>query len=209
MKNLLYSNLVDYIDQLSIENLSQERKEILDTLAEFIQGKIDNNEVCNLNFICTHNSRRSHLGQVWAQSMASYFNVYPFYAYSGGTVATAMHNNIGLALKEVGFSIENLAEMENSVFAISLGDNLPKVIGFSKMYDHSFNPKFQFGAIMTCSQADEGCPFIAGAEKRIALTYDDPKEFDGMPNALEKYKERSEQIATEMKYVFSQIKIKK
>lgn len=206
MKNLLYPNLVEYIDELSIENLSQERKEILDTLAEFIQGKIDNNEVCNLNFICTHNSRRSHLGQVWAQSMASYFNVFPFNAYSGGTVATAMHNNIGVTLEEVGFSIENLAEMENSVYAISLGDNLPKVIGFSKMYDHSFNPKTQFGAIMTCSQADEGCPFIAGAEKRVALTYDDPKEFDGMPNTLEKYKERSEQIATEMKYVFSQIK---
>ncbi|MGO2357266.1 MAG: low molecular weight phosphatase family protein [Mesonia sp.] len=209
MKNLLYSDLITSINQLSIEGLPQERKTVLNTLAECIQKKRDKKEVCNLKFLCTHNARRSHLGQIWAQSMASFFNLSSFYAYSGGTVGTAMHRNVSLALEEVGFSIENLAEKENSIYTIALGDNLPKIIGFSKMYDHSFNPKSKFCAIMTCSQADEGCPFIAGAEKKIALTYEDPKEFDGMPDALEKYKERSDQIAVEMKYVFSQIKLKK
>lgn len=59
---------------------------------------------------------------------------------------------------------------------------------------------------MTCSQADGGCPFISGAEKRIAITYDDPKAFDNTDQQTEKYNERSLQIATEMFYVFSQIK---
>jgi arsenate reductase len=46
--------------------------------------------------------------------------------------------------------------------------------------------------------------FIAGAEKRIPITYEDP--FDNTPQQAEKYQERSLQIATEMLYVFSQIK---
>ena len=59
---------------------------------------------------------------------------------------------------------------------------------------------------MTCSQADVGCPFIAGAEKRIPVTYEDPKAFDNTEIQNEKYRERSLQIAAEMFYVFSQIK---
>ena len=59
---------------------------------------------------------------------------------------------------------------------------------------------------MTCSQADGGCPFIAGAEKRIPITYEDPKAFDDSPLEEAKYDERSLQIASEMFYVFRQIK---
>ncbi len=73
-----------------------------------------------------------------------------------------------------------------------------------KLDDH-FNPASDFAAVMTCSQADVGCPFITGAEKRIPVTYDDPKAFDQTPQQKEKYHERSLQIATEMHYVFSQI----
>ena len=60
---------------------------------------------------------------------------------------------------------------------------------------------------MTCSHADENCPFIAGAEKRIPITYEDPKKFDNTPEQLAKYNERSLQIATELFYVFSKVKI--
>ena len=59
---------------------------------------------------------------------------------------------------------------------------------------------------MTCSNADVGCPFIQGAEKRIPITFEDPKAFDNTPLQKEKYHERSIQIATELCYVFSQIK---
>ena len=58
---------------------------------------------------------------------------------------------------------------------------------------------------MTCSEADAGCPFVAGAEKRFPVTYEDPKAFDGTPRQREKYLERSLQIATEMAYVFSHV----
>ena len=80
------------------------------------------------------------------------------------------------------------------------------MIGFSKVFDAEFNPKSGFAAILTCSQADEGCPFIAGAEKRFPIRYDDPKLYDNTDLQSEKYSERSMEIATEMKYVFSQLK---
>ena len=59
---------------------------------------------------------------------------------------------------------------------------------------------------LTCTQADGGCPFVTGAESRVPITFEDPKIFDNMPQQTEKYIERSLQIATEMFYVFSQIK---
>lgn len=58
---------------------------------------------------------------------------------------------------------------------------------------------------MTCSQADEGCPYIAGAEKRIPVRYEDPKSSDKTPQQNEIYTQRSLQIASEMFYVFSSL----
>ena len=59
---------------------------------------------------------------------------------------------------------------------------------------------------MTCNNADEGCPMVFGVEARFPIKYDDPKAFDGTELMNEKYAERSLQIASEMYFVFSQIK---
>ncbi len=159
-----------------------------------------------MNLICTHNSRRSHLAQVWAQTAAYYYGIQNVFCYSGGTEATALYPKVAETLVQSGFKIMKLSENNNPVYAIKFAGNQAPIIGFSKTYDDDFNPENEFAAIMTCSQADGGCPFIAGAEKRIAVTYDDPKAFDNTEQQSEKYNERSMQIATEMFYVFSQIK---
>ena len=137
---------------------------------------------------------------------ADYYNL-PIKTYSGGTEATAMFPKVGETLIKSGFSIEKLSQENNSIYAIKYAENAHPIIGFSKKYAAAFNPTNGFGAIMTCSQADKGCPFIFGAEKRIPITYEDPKLFDNTSQQTEKYKERSLQIATEMSYVFSKIKI--
>jgi arsenate reductase len=109
-------------------------------------------------------------------------------------------------LAKQGFAIKTIAEGANPVYAIKYAENQHPIIGFSKTFDDQFNPQSEFAAIMTCSSADVGCPFIAGAEKRIPITFEDPKAFDNTPQQAEKYEERSLQIATELFYVFSQIK---
>lgn len=159
--------------------ISEERIAVLQPLVEYIQTKINNLETIQLNFICTHNSRRSHLSQIWAQTMAYHFGIKNVFCYSGGTEATAMFSKVGETLSNQGFQIQQLSSDNNPVYAVKFDKNEAAIICFSKTFDNAFNPTSGFAAIMTCSSADEGCPFIAGAEKRFPIRYDDPKAFDG------------------------------
>lgn len=201
----VYPEIKKIILSLERKSISSERQKILQSLIDFIQLKVKRKEAIRLNFICTHNSRRSHLSQVWAQALAHYFNIKNVFCYSGGTAATALFPMVAETLHNSGFEVFSISEGENPVYCIKYAENEQPIIGFSKSFDDDFNPKSDFVAVMTCSQADEGCPFIAGAEKRIAITFEDPKQFDDTPQQAEKYDERSLQIATEFFYVFSRI----
>jgi arsenate reductase len=205
-QSILFPEIENVIKNLNIDNITTERKQILQPLVDFIQNKVANQQEIRLNLICTHNSRRSHLSQVWAQTAAAYFKVKNVFCYSGGTEATAMFPMVAKTLEKQGFKIKAISEGSNPVYTIKYCENAHPIIGFSKTFDADFNPQSEFAAIMTCSSADQGCPFIAGAEKRIPITYEDPKAFDNTPQQAEKYEERSLQIATEMFYVFSKIK---
>lgn len=201
----LFPEIANFIKNLESETITDERKAILQPLADFIQLKVTNQQEVRINFICTHNSRRSHLSQVWAQALAYHFNIKNVFCYSGGTENTALFPMVAKTLQKSGFEVKKLSEGNNPVYSIKYADNEHPIIGFSKKLDHNFNPKAEFAAIMTCSQADGGCPFIEGAEKRIPITFEDPKAFDNTPQQVEKYSERSLQIATELFYVFSKI----
>ena len=204
---MLYQQIEKTFDTLNIDAISNERKQALQPLIDYIQIKVTENKNANLNFICTHNSRRSHLSQVWAQAAAHFYQLKNVYCYSGGTESTALFPMAAKTLEQAGFKLEVLSEGKNPVYAIKYAENEHPIVGFSKTFDHPFNPKSEFAAIMTCSDADANCPFIPGAEKRIPVKYDDPKAFDNTPQQAEKYEERSNQIAAEMLYVFSKVKI--
>ncbi|WP_298117360.1 protein-tyrosine-phosphatase [Flavobacterium sp.] len=196
------SNTIQTITEISIPN---ERKEVLNPLVDYIQNKVNSNEEIRLNFICTHNSRRSHLSQIWAQTMAFHFGIKDVFCYSGGTEATAMFPKVAETLTKQGFEIQKLSKENNPVYAVKFDENQHSIICFSKTYFDDFNPKSNFGAIMTCNNADEGCPMVFGAEARFPIKYDDPKAFDGTEIMNKKYAERSLQIASEMYYIFSKI----
>lgn len=205
-KSTVFTKIENTIQHLNINSITTERKDTLQPLIDFIQQKVESQATIRINFICTHNSRRSHLSQIWAQTIAQYYNIKNVHCYSGGTEATALFPMVAKTLENTGFNITKLSNDNNPVYSIKYSDNEQPIIGFSKTLDNTFNPKSNFAAVMTCSQADGGCPFIAGAEKRIPITFEDPKVFDNTPQQAEKYQERSLQIATEMLYVFSQIK---
>ncbi|SRX54449.1 low molecular weight phosphatase family protein [Aequorivita sp. CIP111184] len=203
----MFKELKNYIEKLDTATLSEERKGLLKPLIDYIKSKSTQNQPIFLNFICTHNSRRSHLAQIWAQTMADYFDVPNINCFSGGTEATAVYPMVVKTLKNAGFQISKETSAENPVYLIKYSIDKEPILGFSKKYDDDSNPKSGFAAVMTCSQADAGCPFVAGSEKRISIMYKDPKISDGTPQKENVYKERSEQIATEMKYVFSKINL--
>ncbi len=201
----LFKSIEQHFSKFSDENISEDRKLVLQILVEYIQLKKANNETIRLNFICTHNSRRSHLSQIWAQTMANYFGVKNVFCYSGGTEATALFPKIVETLINQGFEIQQLSENKNPVYAVKFAENEPAVICFSKTYNDKFNPKNNYAAILTCNQADENCPIVIGAEARFPIKYDDPKAFDGTELQNEKYAERSLEIAQEMWWVFKEI----
>jgi arsenate reductase len=202
----MLENLSKTIEIIKGIAVSNERKEVLYPLVEYIQNKVNTTEEIRLNFICTHNSRRSHLSQIWAQTMAFHFGIDTIFCYSGGTEATALFPKVAETLTHQGFQIQQLSQDQNPVYAVKFDNNQQPIIGFSKTYFDDFNPKSNFAAIMTCSNADEGCPMVFGAEARFPIKYEDPKAFDGTEVMNEKYTERSLQIASELYFVFSQIK---
>ncbi|WKV13064.1 protein-tyrosine-phosphatase [Marivirga harenae] len=202
----MFQRLTEYIKTLDIESISNERKDVLTPFISYLKAKLNSGEKITLNFICTHNSRRSHLSQIWAQAMAEYFQLNQIQCYSGGTASTAVYPMTIQVLVGAGFESIKLSQGENPVIGIKYSEDTHPVIAFSKTFDHPFNPSIGFAALMTCSDADENCPFIPGTEKRITLNYHDPKAFDDSPEKEQKYEERSRQIATEMFYVFSNLK---
>lgn len=201
----MFSNLTHTLQLVGSNLISEERKEVVLPLIDYIQNKVNHQEEVRLNFICTHNSRRSHLSQIWAQTMAFHFNIKNIFCYSGGTEATAMFPKVAETLTNQGFQIQQLSNTSNPVYAVKFDTNETAILCFSKTFDDAFNPNSEFAAIMTCSSADAGCPFIAGAEKRFPIRYEDPKAFDGTELMDVKYAERSLEIASEMYYVFSKI----
>lgn len=205
-KTKLFPEIETSINTFRFESIPTERINILQPLIDYIQQKTNHHQDIRLNLICTHNSRRSILAQVWAQTAAAYYNIENVNCYSGGTEATALYPMIVKTLEESGFKINTIATGSNPIYTIKYAANSLPLIGFSKVYDNAFNPESEFAAIMTCTQADSDCPFISGAEKRIPIAFEDPKEFDNTQLQKEKYEERNLQIATEMLFVFSQIK---
>ena len=185
-------------------NISEERIKVLNPLIEYIQSKIDQEKEINLNFICTHNSRRSQFSQIWAQTAADYFDIHAN-CYSGGVEVTAFNERAVESIKRSGFRVTAKGDTNPVYFVFNSDDNEP-ISAFSKLFDDPVNKAEQFAAVMTCSHADDNCPFIPGTERRIPVRYEDPKAFDDTPEEAKRYDERSLQIASEMLYVFSKIK---
>jgi arsenate reductase len=203
----MISAIKTYCDNLTKEfnNIPNHRKEILSKISQYINTKRKANNPINLVYICTHNSRRSHFGQVWAHVAASYYGIKNVNTYSGGTEATAFNINAINSLKRVGFDVKPINIKKNTTYHVFHDDNETPSVCFSKTYDDAKNPQKDFAAIMTCSDAEENCPFIPGVELRIGTTYDDPKAFDNTPQQDAKYDERCKQIALETLYVFSKL----
>lgn len=203
--NLMYPIILSFIERLNPESISVDRQQSLQLLVDYIQKKQDKNEVVNLNFICTHNSRRSQLAQVWAKVIADYKNI-PIHSFSGGVEITDFNPRAVESLKRFGFKVES-APSKNPIYSVNYGngDKFTPITAYSKLFDDVANPSQNFAAIMTCSHADENCPFVNGCDSRIPIRYNDPKEFDDTPFESQKYDERSTQIATEMLWVFSNL----
>ncbi|MEM9835862.1 MAG: protein-tyrosine-phosphatase [Bacteroidota bacterium] len=200
----MFPTLMETIDQLQDEAglISADRQRVLQQLSTYVSAQ----RPARLNFICTHNSRRSHLAQVWAAVAAHYYGMTHVETFSGGTEATAFNPRAVAALERAGFRVVDPGG-ENPRYLVHFSDDTAPLTCFSKTYDDSFNPATDFAAVMTCSEADENCPYIPGTNARIALTYEDPKVADDTPAEASRYRERVQQIGREIFWAFAHVNL--
>lgn len=206
-----YKPLQSYAASLPGEfsQIDPERQEALRAIGDYIVEKRKADLPVQITVICTHNSRRSHMGQLWLQAAAAYYGVPKVHTFSGGTEATAFNPRAVAALERAGFKINktnNASEPSNPLYETSLGQGLENYLLFSKKFSHPQNPQKEFAAIMVCSDADAACPIVPGADGRFAIPYEDPKLFDGSPSETPQYDARARQIAREMFFVMEYAK---
>ncbi len=202
---IMYNGIKQFCQEVSgaFDSIPQARRELLQQIAGYISDRRKLNKEVNLVYICTHNSRRSHFGQIWSKVASCFYGVEGVNTFSGGTEATAFNKNAIAALERLGFKIASDGIETNPRYRISFGEEYPPMEAFSKVYNDPVNPEKDFAAIMTCGEAEQNCPFIPGVELRVATTYEDPKHFDGTVLQDLKYDERCRQIAMECLFVFS------
>jgi arsenate reductase len=209
MKKEFYPDLDTYLQNIESEfiEIPESRIEILHQLGDYVISARNQKKQVRLVFICTHNSRRSQLGQLWALTAAQFYGIQDIVTFSGGTGSTAFNPRVIRAIERAGFRVEKgNGDMDNPHYIISSGEHILSDPMFSKKYDDNVNPDAGFCAIMVCSDADEACPIVAGAEDRISLPYDDPKSYDDTDHEKTKYDERCRQIAREMFFTFAYVR---
>jgi len=201
--------LANYLSSIKAEfkDIPAERIHALQEIGNYILEKEKNKEPAQLTFICTHNSRRSHFGHVWATTAARYYGINNIIAFSGGTESTALNPRAVEAFERAGFEASILDENDgNPEYALKGGVDFEIKPMWSKKYDDPRNPSAGFAAVMVCSDADEACPFVPGAGARFSIPYDDPGEFDGTPQETDKYDERCRQVAREICHTMHYVK---
>jgi arsenate reductase (thioredoxin) len=194
-------------ERIAEENqISKDRQEELSKLARYIKACREAGKQVKLLFVCTHNSRRSHMAQLWAKIGAVYFGIDKLESYSGGTETTAMNPRTVAALQRAGLEIKKEdRDRANPHYEIWYSNSEPAEVCFSKRLNDAPNPTEGFAAIMTCSDADASCPTVKGCEIRLALPYEDPKVSDGTTKEAAIYDAKSKEIAREMLFVMSRV----
>lgn len=202
----LNPQLAEYVAQRESEfdQISPERKAQLQQLSDYLSERRAAGKPINLTFICTHNSRRSHISQLWGQVAAVRYGFANVETFSGGTESTAFNPRAVDALRRAGFDIKRLDKLNNPKYEVAFAAGELPVVCFSKVYTEAPNPTRDFCAVLTCSSADQACPTVAGASHRVAIPYEDPKVADDTPEEATIYDERVAQIARELLYAFSQ-----
>ena len=177
------------------------RKQLLRQLAEAIRHQLAVHGRAQIIFVCTHNSRRSQLAQLWLHAAARHDAVKGIVSYSGGTEATAFNPRMVDALVRYGFQIMRTTDADNPRYVARVSEDDDGLVMFSKRYDDPFNPQQDFIAVMVCSQADGDCPVVPGAVARISLPYDDPKAYDGASSEFQAYDDTVREVGREMVFV--------
>jgi arsenate reductase (thioredoxin) len=138
----LNKELGNYMAQREAEFdlIPPERRELLQELSDYLRKCRVTQKPARLIFVCTLNSRRSHMSQLWASAAAVRYRLDNIETFSGGTESTAFNPRAVSALERAGFKIEIGQPGHNPKYLVSFADDLPPYACFSKLYSDEVNP---------------------------------------------------------------------
>lgn len=199
--------LQPYVQEVAgeLDRVPADRRAVLGAIAADITARLAAGKPADLTFICTHNSRRSHMSQIWAQTAAYHYGLDQVSTYSGGTDVTACNCRTVTAMRRAGFDIQDATTGDNPLYLVRYAGDRPPIRAYSKRYNADANPQRDFIALMTCSSADKSCPIVSGAIARHAIHYTDPRLCDDTPTETTAYNERCREIAREMFYLMAEV----
>ena len=209
----LAPKLRDHADYLTttFDRIDAPHRGAGEQLAHWIASNHVPGKRLDITVVCTGNSRRSILGASMGNLAAAYYGIPEIRFHSGGTAPSAFNPRAVAALVVIGFAVEPTGaeaprgepNTANPIYRVSWGDGF-EATEFSKHYADKANPQAGFAALMVCSEADEGCPFVKGAALRLSMPYLDPKLYDDGAYETAKYAERRDDIGRFMLSVLMQ-----
>ena len=198
--NKVHENIKEFILKLNENSISKKRLKILDKIINELNKNTLKNNYPKIIFICTHNSRRSQLAEIWSHTFSFIFKK-KNKIFSAGTSKEEFNIRAINVLEKIGFKIKE----EGKKYIFNFSENCNSIHMYSKDISE-LNLKNHFITIMTCADSDKNCPAIPNALARILLSYKDPKSFDNSKQETNKYIATSKKIALELFYLFKNLK---
>lgn len=206
----MFESLYNFCEKLSstADEIDAIRLPALTTLADYLTEIYTKEDVSAVVFVCTHNSRRSLIGELMLALCAEYYSLPPLHTYSAGTEATRLSTQACEALTDIGYEIkiDESTDTSNPIHHFRWSDTMSPHLSFSKKYTHSHLPTSDYCGVMVCNEADAGCPVIQGMAARVSLPYLDPKRMDGTLEQHSAYMRCIREIGREMMWVAHSVK---
>ena len=182
--------------------LTNDRKEQIKPLIDTIKSSLSSHQSATVQFICTHNSRRSQTAEFLLDILAREYGL-NITALSAGTEATAFNPRMVTAITSYGFQLLEYGHDKNPLYIYSVEHD--DLYYYSKRYDEELIPIGQRIIVTVCGDAEENCPIIPGTFKRLHLGYTDPKHSDGTASEADTYRAKVLEIGVEMLYLVKEL----
>jgi len=203
-----FPEILDYCRNLELLSggIKKERKTKLAVLAAQIKQLKRELSPVEIMVVCTHNSRRSHMGELWLRVGIDYYGLSNLRIHSAGTERSAINIRTIRSFQAIGLLVEkSMNKEENPNYKINWRTDEKSYTGYSKEIGSEELPTNGIVSILVCEDAAENCPFIVGSKLRINLPYEDPKRYDDTLEERTKYLERNLEIGSEMFYLLSEL----
>lgn len=206
---LFNEDLMKYCGSVEAEfnHIPDSSKMKLIEAGKYIISRLEEGNEARISFVCEHNSRMSHLGQIWTRMATLYYEIENIESFSGGTTPTYVNHRILNALDHTGFKISETGMAGHGPkYLLDSGNPENAFEIFSKRYDHHMNPDTAYIAVSLCYNTEECCPISGGADLQLSMPYEDLQPWDNTPSESVRYDEQCRIIARDMFYMIDYVK---